>query len=172
MSEDLMVHVIITGSRQAGISSFISRTAEDYEAYDEEGVGIDIQPTQIELDDGTKCTIVFYEVAGTFPLNSLRKIFRKNLVGFAVMFDLSNTVSLELAETLFNQFSERLGDNMPKVKFLLGSHSDLEKEVDQKYIDSLLTIMGDNTYYYEFSAKTGENITETMKNIVEKIIKK
>lgn len=165
MTEDeLTAHIIITGSRQAGISSFISQKAEDFEPNDEVGMGIDIQTTNINVD-GKECNMHFYEIAGTFPLDSLRKIFRKKTVGLAVMFDLNNLVSLELAEVLFKQIQGKLQKNTPTKKFLLGSHSDLEREVDQKHIDAVITIMGEDTHYLEFSAKTGENLQASLEKI-------
>ncbi|MFX0103850.1 MAG: hypothetical protein ACFFCS_30085 [Candidatus Hodarchaeota archaeon] len=171
MTEDeLTGHIIITGSRQAGISSFVSQKAEDFEAYDEEGMGIDIQTTNVTLDDGKECHLHFYEIAGTFPLDSLRKIIRKKTVGLAIMFDLNNTVSLELAEVLFKQIQDKLHKNTPTNKFLLGSHSDLERKVEQKHVDAVLTIMGEDTHYLEFSAKTGDNLLESLEKIARVVL--
>jgi predicted GTPase len=49
--EDKSVHVIITGSRNAGISSFISQMENDREKVDEIGMGIDIQTTSVFFND-------------------------------------------------------------------------------------------------------------------------
>nr|MDO8110394.1 hypothetical protein [Candidatus Sigynarchaeota archaeon] len=163
------IHVIITGSRNAGISSFIAQKSEDFPANDEVGMGIDIQTTSVYIND-TEYSLLFYEIAGTFPLDSLKKIFQKKAVGLAVMFDISNPVSLEFAELIFNQIQEKLGSRMPKIKFLLGSHSDLPKGVSQEAIDAIMTILGGNTYYFEFSSKTGQNMVETMNQIAQKIL--
>jgi len=163
------IHVIIVGSRNAGISSFINQHAHDYEMTEEAGMGIDIQSTSVFVNDA-EYNIIFYEIAGTFPLDSLKKIFQKTYVAFAVMFDLSNSVSLEFAEMITNQVQEKLGMRMPRIKFLLGSHLDCERAVSQDLIDSLLSNMGGQSYYFEFSATTGENLLETMQQLAKKIL--
>ncbi|MBD3185283.1 hypothetical protein GF325_00530 [Candidatus Bathyarchaeota archaeon] len=166
--EDFIAHIIITGSRQAGISSFISQKAKDFEPHDEVGWGIDIQTTSVNLDDECGCTMHFYEIAGTFPLDSLRKILRKKNVGLAIMFDLSNKVSIELAELLYKRIEEKLNQkSMPSNKFLLGSHLDEDREVTREEIDALITIMGEDTHYLEFSSKTGENLEESLQSIAK-----
>ncbi|MHA1680408.1 MAG: hypothetical protein ACTSUE_05330 [Promethearchaeota archaeon] len=172
MSEkESIVHILISGSQDAGISSFIRKKAEDFEPLDEAGLGIDIQTTNITMEDGKECKMHFYEIAGTFPLESLGKILRKKHVGLAIVFDISNTVSLELGEVLFNRIQEKLGaKSMPKHKFLLGSHLDLEKSITQPRIDAVLTLMGEDTHYLEFSSKTGENVDESLRIIAKKIL--
>ena len=163
------IHVIIVGSRNAGISSFINQHAHDYEMTEEAGMGIDIQSTSVFANDA-EYNIIFYEIAGTFPLDSLKKILQKRYIAFAVMFDLSNSVSLEFAEMIFNQVQEKLGTKMPKIKFLLASHLDCERSVSQDLVDSLLNNMGGQSYYYEFSATTGENLAETMEQLAKKVL--
>ena len=163
------IHVLITGSQQAGISSFIYQKDLDHEPRDESGIGIDIQTTDVFLE-GKEYHLIFYEIAGPFPLDSLKKIFKKKYLGLVIVFDLSNTVSLELGEVLFNQIQEKLEDKMPKTKFLLGSHLDLEKDISDEAIEALLTIMGKNTYYMEFSAKTGENLLDALELVAKKIM--
>jgi signal recognition particle receptor subunit beta len=167
--EDKDIHIIITGSRNAGISSFINQKAGDYEAHDETGMGIDIQSAMVYVNKA-EYNILFYEIAGTFPLDSLKKIFTKKHVGLIIMFDLSNPVSLEFAELIFSQISEKIGTKMPKIKFLLGSHLDLPKAVPQEAIDSLISTMGGNTYYLEFSAKTGDRLAESIEQIAKRIL--
>ncbi len=167
--EDLNLHIIIMGSRQAGISSFINQKEGDYEPNDETGVGIDIQTTPVFVDN-KEYILTFYEIAGTFPLDSLRKIFLKKHVALAVMFDMSNNVSLELAELLFTQVQSRIQEKTPRVKFLLASHLDVEQKVPQEAVDALLEIMGPNTSYLEFSSKTGENVVESLETIAKKIL--
>ncbi|HME52428.1 MAG TPA: hypothetical protein VKM55_09445 [Candidatus Lokiarchaeia archaeon] len=163
------IHVIIVGSRNAGISSFINQHAHDYEMTEEAGMGIDIQSTSVFVNDA-EYNIIFYEIAGTFPLDSLKKIFQKKFVAFAVMFDLSNSVSLEFAEMITNQVQEKLGAKMPRIKFALASHLDCERAVSQDLIDSLLSNMGGQSYYYEFSSTTGENLSDTMEQLAKKIL--
>lgn len=176
MKDDTTLHVLITGSRQAGISSFIAQKRGDHEANDEMGIGIDIQSARV-FHDGTEYTVFFYEVSGTFPLDALRKILKKKRVGFAAVFDLSNPVSLEMAELLYSQIHAKLGDTMPRAKFLLGSHLDLETGMDDQAkaklsesIEALVTIMGNGTHYAEFSTETGENLESTMELLVRKIL--
>ncbi|MEX2684226.1 MAG: hypothetical protein Q6373_021830 [Candidatus Sigynarchaeota archaeon] len=165
------IHVIITGSRNAGISSFINQKAGDYETHEESGIGIDIQSTSVYVNK-EEYNIIFYEIASTFPLESLKKIFQKKNVGLAVMFDLSNPVSLEFAELIYNQIAEKIGTRMPKTKFLLGSHLDLPRAVPSESIDALMETMGGKTYYLEFSAKTGERLYESLEQIAIKILEK
>ncbi|MHA1791650.1 MAG: hypothetical protein ACTSVI_03330 [Promethearchaeota archaeon] len=169
--EEIDIHIVITGSRQTGISSFINKESNDFEPNDEIGLGVDIQSASVDLENGKIANMIFYEIAGTYPLDALRKIFKKKNVALAIMFDLSNMVSLELAEVLFNRIEEKLEAKlMPRIKFLLGSHLDLERAVESKQIDALLTVMGEKTYYYEFSAETGENLNSTLKEMAIKIL--
>ncbi len=169
--EDRDIHIIISGSRNAGISSFVSQKAGDYEASEESGMGIDIQSATVYVNKA-EYNILFYEIASTFPLDSLKKIFQKKNVGLAVMFDVSNPVSLEFAELIFNQIADKVGTKLPKIKFLLGSHLDLPKATPQESIDALLNSMGGNTYYLEFSAKTGERLAESLEQIAIRILEK
>jgi hypothetical protein len=168
--EDKDIHIIITGSRNAGISSFINQKTGDYEAHDESGMGIDIQSATVYVNKA-EYNLLFYEIASTFPLDSLKKIFQKKNVGIAVMFDVSNPVSLEFAELIYSQIAEKLGTKMPKIKFLLGSHLDLPK-MPQESIDALISTMGGNTYYMEFSAKTGERLAESLDQIAKRVLEK
>nr|MDO8088866.1 GTPase domain-containing protein [Candidatus Sigynarchaeum springense] len=163
------IHVIITGSRNAGISSFINQKAGDYEAHEESGMGIDIQSTSVYVNKD-EYNILFYEISSTFPLDSLKKIFQKKNVGLAVMFDVSNPVSLEFAELIYNQIAEKIGPRMPKTKFVLGSHLDLPKAVAPEAIDALMETMGGRTYYMEFSAKTGERLAESLEQMAMRIL--
>ncbi|MBN2151328.1 MAG: GTPase domain-containing protein [Candidatus Lokiarchaeota archaeon] len=165
------IHVIISGSRNAGISSFINQMAGDYEPHDESGMGIDIQSASVYVNK-EEYNILFYEIASTFPLDSLKKIFQKKNVGIAIMFDVSNAVSLEFAELIYNQIAEKLGTRLPRVKFLLGSHSDLPKAMPQEAIDALMAGMGGKTYYLEFSAKTGERLLESLERLAQRILEK
>jgi hypothetical protein len=169
--EDKDIHIIIAGSRNAGISSFINQKAGDYESHEEVGMGIDIQSASVYVNKA-EYNILFYEIASTFPLDSLKKIFQKKNVGIAVMFDVANPVSLEFAELIFNQIAEKVGTKMPKIKFLLGSHLDLPKSTPQEAIDALIDSMGGNTYYLEFSAKTGERLGESLEQIAMRILEK
>ena len=167
--EDKDIHIIITGSRNAGISSFINQKTGDYEAHEESGMGIDIQSTSVYVNKA-EYNILFYEIASTFPLDSLKKIFQKKNGGLAVMFDVANPVSLEFAELIFNQIAEKVATKLPKIKFLLGSHLDLPKATSQEAIDALINSMGGNTYYLEFSAKTGERLGESLELIAIRIL--
>ncbi len=169
--EDKDIHIIISGSRNAGISSFINQKTGDYEANDEHGMGIDIQSTAVYVNKA-EYNLLFYEIASTFPLDSLKKIFQKKNVAIALMFDVANPVSLEFAELIYNQIAEKVGTKMPKIKFLLGSHLDLPKAMPQEAIDALIAMMGGNTYYLEFSAKTGERLTESLETIAKRVLEK
>ncbi|NMC06839.1 MAG: GTPase domain-containing protein [Candidatus Lokiarchaeota archaeon] len=169
--EEKDIHIIITGSRNAGISSFINQKAGEYEAHDESGMGIDIQSAPVYVNNA-EYNILFYEIASTFPLDSLKKIFQKKHVGLAVMFDLANPVSLEFAELIYTQIAEKLGTKLPRIKFLLGSHLDLPKAMPQESIDALISTMGGNTYYLEFSAKTGERLSESLEQMAKRILGK
>ncbi len=165
------IHVIISGSRNAGISSFINQKAGDYEAHEDKGIGIDIQSTTVYVNK-EEYNILFYEIASTFPLDSLKRIFQKKNVGLAIMFDVSNPVSLEFAELIYNQIAEKVGTRMPRTKFLLGSHLDLPKAMPQEAIDALMETMGGKTYYLEFSARTGERLDESLQQVAERILEK
>ena len=168
---DERCRLLIIGDAFVGKTSFLSRYAKGIFnlAY--------LATTGLEFftkDDKINNKIVRIELwdsAGTEKFHSLTSGFFRNAQGIMVMFDVTNPISFEnirnWTESIKMHLSSEL-NNIPVI--IIGNKIDiLEREIKTTEAKKYCKELGFK--YFETSAKTGENVNDTIRYLVEEVLK-
>ena len=115
--------------------------------------------------------ILLWDSAGTEKFHSLTSGFFRNAQGIMVMFDVTNPISFEnirnWTESIKMHLSSEL-NNIPVI--IIGNKIDiLEREIKTTEAKKYCKELGFK--YFETSAKTGENVNDTIRYLVEEVLK-
>ncbi|MHA1337283.1 MAG: GTP-binding protein [Promethearchaeota archaeon] len=163
--------IILIGPASVGKTSILTRFIQGKfkETY-EYTMGVDYLSKEVEFTDPTSnrknmARLTIWDIGGQERFKFLRNTFYKGANGAIIVFDLTRADTFKEIPEWIYEMEELVGKKIPYI--LAGNKTDLLEEVgriiDEKEIKDF--IEKEKCLYIETSAKTGENIEKTFKEL-------
>ena len=166
------INLITLGDGQVGKTSLILRYTNDYFGNNYIAtIGFDYKFKNEKLKNGEEITVKIFDTAGQEKYRSLAANFLKKADGIILVYDITYKISFENLNKWLKDINEN-AKGLPIV--LIGNKTDLEenREVSKEEGNEFAKKINEEIEFYEASCKTGENIKEAIRFLVEKIYKK
>ena len=166
------INLITLGDGQVGKTSLILRYTNDYFGNNYIAtIGFDYKFKNEKLKNGEEITVKIFDTAGQEKYRSLAANFLKKADGIILVYDITYKKSFENLNKWLKDINEN-AKGLPIV--LIGNKTDLEenREVSKEEGNEFAKKISEEIEFYEASCKTGENIKEAIRFLVEKIYKK
>ena len=164
--------LLIIGDSKVGKTSFLSMyTKGTFNLNYLSTIGVDLFQKD-DIIDNEKINIELWDTAGSERFNSLTSGFFEKAEGIMVMFDVTCQTSFDNIRNWTESIKTHLSTDLDKnLVIIIGNKIDCEeREINtieaQKYCKEL------GFEYFETSAKTGQNVNDTIKYLVKEVIKK
>ncbi len=172
MNYDEKCQLLIIGDSTVGKTSILSRFANGtFNSNYLATVGLD-NFTKDEIIDNKTVRIKIWDTAGQERYKALTKGFFRNAQGIMIVYDVTNAETFENLTIWIKSINEHMGtdtENIPSI--VIGNKVDSE-EREVKFEEAELFAKKYNYPYFETSAKTGENIDQTIRFLVKEVINK
>ena len=172
MNYDEKCQLLIIGDSTVGKTSILGRYANGvFNAHYLATIGLD-NFTKDEVIDNKTIRIKIWDTAGQEKYQSLTKGFFRNAQGIMVVFDVTNSETYEDIKYWTQSIKTHMGSDIDKISvIIIGNKIDSnEREVKREDAEVYCQELG--YPYFETSAKTGENVDETIKYLVKEVLKK
>ena len=172
MSYDEKCQLLVIGDSMVGKTSLLFRfTNGTFDAHYLATVGLD-NFTKDEIIKNKKVRIKIWDTAGQEKFQSLTKGFFRNAQGIMIVFDVSNIETYDNIKYWAQSIKTHLGSEIEKIPvIIIGNKKDLkERKIIKNDAENYSTELG--YPYFETSAKTGENVDNTIKYLVLEVLKK
>ena len=166
------INLITLGDGQVGKTSLILRYTNDYFGNNYIAtIGFDYKFKNEKLKNGEEINVKIFDTAGQEKYWSLAANFLKKADGIILVYDITYKISFENLNKWLKDINEN-AKGLPIV--LIGNKTDLEenREVSKEEGNEFAKKINEEIEFYEASCKTGENIKEAIRFLVEKIYKK
>ena len=170
MNYDQKCQLLIIGDSTVGKTSILSRFANGiFNSNYLATVGLD-SFTKDEIIDDKTIRIKIWDTAGQERYKSLTKGFFRNAEGVMLVYDVTNSETYENLKFWLQSIKNNTSPDMGEIPIILiGNKIDCEdREVKVEEAENFWKEQG--YPYFETSAKTGENIDNTIKYLVKKVI--
>ncbi len=170
MNYDQKCQLLIIGDSTVGKTSILSRFANGiFNSNYLATVGLD-SFTKDEIIDDKTVRIKIWDTAGQERYKSLTKGFFRNAEGVMLVYDVTNSETYENLKFWLQSIKNNTSPDMGEIPIILiGNKIDCEdREVKVEEAENFWKEQG--YPYFETSAKTGENIDNTIKYLVKKVI--
>ena len=162
--------LITLGNSSVGKTSFIRRYVNDISDDNyQPTIGIDFFSKTIQLETGEELKLLFYDTAGQEKYKSISFNLIKNADGIFLMYDVSEQRSFNEINGWIESIKEAKGDNFPII--LIGNKCDLEQRVISKEEGEKFA-KEQGFSFMETSCKEGINVEESVKILIDDIMKR
>ena len=170
MSYNEKCQLLIIGDASVGKTSIFSRfTTGFFSAHYVATIGIDNYKKDITIDDKI-VRVQLWDTAGAEKYYSLTKGFFRNAQGIMVVFDVTNSETYDNVRHWTQSIKTHIGSDIERIPvIIIGNKIDLEEREIVKE-DAILYAKELGCLYFETSAKTGENINETILFLVKEVL--
>ena len=172
MSYGEKCQLLVIGDSMVGKTSLLYRfTNGSFDAHYLATVGLD-NFTKDEIINNKKVRIKIWDTAGQEKFQSLTKGFFRNAQGIMIVFDVSNIETYDNIKYWSQSIKTHMGSEIEKIPvIIIGNKMDLkERKINKNDAEAYCTELG--YPYFETSAKTGENVDNTIKYLVVQVLKK
>ena len=168
MSYDGKCQLLIIGDSTVGKTSILGRYANGiFNANYLATIGLD-NFTKDEIIDNKTIRIKIWDTAGQEKYQSLTKGFFRNAQGIMVVFDVTNSETYKDIKYWTQSIKAHMSSDIDEISvIIIGNKIDSnEREVKRGEAEIYCQELG--YPYFETSAKTGENVDETIKYLVKR----
>ena len=171
MNYDKKCQLLIIGDSTVGKTSILSRFANGtFNSNYLATVGLD-NFTKDETIDDKNVRIKIWDTAGQERYKALTKGFFRNAEGIMIVYDVTNQESFENLKNWIQSIKDNMGnDFLERIPVLIIGNKIDSDEREIKTEDAESFCKQQNYPYFETSAKTGENIDNTIRFLVKKVI--
>ena len=172
MSEEscLSINLIALGNTEVGKTAYLIRNTENKFRPSLSTVGIDMRNKKIELENGKKVNVRFYDTSGQERYHSLSANFIKKADGIILMYDITNRNSYDTISRWWDNILEHKERDFPVV--LVGNKCDLEDERKVTKEEGEDIAKKYNVKFYETSNKDGINVEESFRMLIKLALSK
>jgi Ras-related protein Rab-5C len=168
MSKQYQFKLVLLGESAVGKSSLVLRFVKDqFDDYRESTIGAAFLTQTVPLDDQSTVKFEIWDTAGQERYKSLAPMYYRNANCAVVVYDISQSSSLEKARTWIRELQRQADPSI--VIALCGNKTDLaarrqvSQEEAKKYAEEEGLMWG------ETSAKTGEGVSDIFTAIAKKL---
>ena len=164
------IHIVTLGESTVGKSAYISTYVEGNYKNTLPTIGFNINHKNIPLSNGENVKVIFEDTSGQERFHSLSLNFIRKANGAVLMYDITQKHTFDTVSNWCDQIWEYRQKDFPVI--LLGNKCDLEDErqVQREEGEQIANEKGIN--FLETSNKNGINIKESVKVLVDMILKK
>ena len=172
MNYDQTCQILILGDSSVGKTSLIKRYTngifkEEYLAT----VGLDFY-SKVEIIDNKTINVKLWDTAGQERFKSLTQSYFKNAEGVLLTYDITNIESFNNLKDWISSIKKNMeGKEIFIPLIILGNKIDMEdsREINKENAEKFAN---ENNYqYFETSAKTGEGVDNSIRELVKLILK-
>ena len=169
MSEEpLTINLITLGYTEVGKTAYLIRNTENKFGPSLSTVGIDLRLKKIELENGKKVNVKFYDTSGQERYRSLSANFIKRADGIILMYDITNRESFDTISKWWEDIRDYKERDFPVI--LVGNKCDLEDERKVKKEEGESMAKKYKVKFYEASNKDGTNVEESSRELINIIL--
>ena len=170
MSEEpcMSINIIALGNTEVGKTAYLIRNTENKFRPSLSTVGIDMRNKKIELENGKKVNVKFYDTSGQERYRSLAPNFIKKADGIILMYDITKRESFDTISSWWNDILEYKEKDFPLI--LVGNKCDLEEERKVQKEEGENIAKEYNVKFYETSNKDGINIEESSRELIRMVL--
>ena len=130
-------------------------------------IGIDFITKDIKLPNNTVVTAKIWDTAGQERFRTITHTFYKQAEGVLLVFDVTDRTTYENLHTWVNSIHEHADEKI--IKYLIANKIDLtdERKVTKEEGQKMATQY--SMKYFETSAKTNVNVTESVESLAKEI---
>ncbi|KAG8881149.1 GTP-binding protein of the rab/ypt [Tulasnella sp. 331] len=171
MSRQFQFKLVLLGESAVGKSSLVLRFVRDqFDDYRESTIGAAFLTQTVTVDEQTTVKFEIWDTAGQerYKARSLAPMYYRNANCAVVVYDITQTASLQKAKTWIRELQRQADPNI--LIYLCGNKLDLAanlrqvtQEEAQKYAEEEGLLWG------EASAKSGENVQNLFAEIAKKL---
>ena len=172
MNYDEKCQLLIIGDSTVGKTSILTRyTNGTFNANYLATVGLD-NFTKDEIINDKNIRIKIWDTAGQERYKSLTKGFFRNAQGIMVVYDVTNQETFESLQYWIQSIKTNIESEVDHIPIVIignkidSNEREVKPEEAEKYFKEL------NYPYFETSAKTGENIDNTIRTLVKQVLDK
>ena len=169
MSEEpISINILALGNSNVGKTSYLTRNTKNRFEMHLATIGYNMLPKKIELRDGKKVNIKFYDTSGQERYHSLAPNFIKSADGIILMYDITDRDSFDTISRWWNDILNNKEKDFPVI--LVGNKTDLEDErrVQREEGEDFAKEL--NIKFFEVSNKEGTNVKESSKELISMIL--
>jgi small GTP-binding protein len=166
--------ILVVGGINAGKTSFVRKYVDGYfSEFYKSTIGVDFASKNLILEEEKLTfTLQFHDISGQEHDSKVNHIFYKDAVVACIFFDMEQMSSFDVAQKWKKDIDSNVLTSMnePIPCLLLGSKADLFRGKLDKDMD---TYCNEQKYigFFQTSAKTGQNIEESMKFLVDYLVR-
>ena len=168
--EDYFLYkLLLLGDTSVGKTCFLMRYTDNlFREVHMATIGLDYKLKSVQLDNGKVINIQIWDTAGQDRFRSITKNYFRGAHGIILIYDITQRNTFENVIKWIEQIREEASDKVPII--LVGNKID---EVDKRAVN---TEEGEKMAqdfgipFFECSAKSGENIDATFKELVKKAV--
>jgi small GTP-binding protein len=156
--------VVLVGNSGVGKTALVERVSEDiFQSSHVPTVGAQFVSLELTIA-GQPCILELWDTAGQEVFRSLVGFYARDAKGAFVLFDVSSPASFED----LGKWVEFISENAPDAKIIIfGNKIDLADAREVSTAQGRTFAEKHSAVYYEGSAKTGENVSETFDRMTE-----
>ena len=172
MNYDNICQILIIGDSSVGKTSIITRYTNG--TFKEEylgTVGLDYY-TKEEIIDNKTIRVKLWDTAGQERFRSLTQNYFRNAEGVLLTFDLTSNESFDSLKEWINSIKKNMeSQNIYIPLVIIGNKLDMEELREIKKEDAEKFANENNYKYFETSAKTGEGIDNSIRELIILVLK-
>lgn len=174
-AEKEVLKIVVVGKYGAGKTAFIRQYVHHlYSEYYRSTIGVDFAHKEIQWSDDCVIGLQLWDVSGQAKFQEMTRMYYQSAVGALVVYDLTDKESLKYASFWKHDIDKKVvTDQMKPIPcLLLGNKSDITKERIHKS-NEIKHFCERNGFvgYFEVSAKTSENVENSVLFLVDYIKK-
>ena len=164
------IHIITLGESTVGKSAYINKYVDDKFKNTLPTIGFNTYRKNYSLPNGESIRIIFEDTSGQERYHSLSLNFIRKANGVVLMYDITQKHTFDTVSNWCNQIWEYQKKDFPII--LLGNKCDLENERQVQREEGEQIANEKGIKFLETSNKNGININESVKELVDMILKK
>ena len=169
MSREALYKILILGDSTVGKTCFLTRYAENtFQEQHMATLGIDYKLKNVQMDDGRTVKLQIWDTVGQDRFRSITKNYYKGANGIVVIYSVTDKQSCRNVKNWVNQIKAEVDEKVTII--LVGNKIDDEENREVTTDEGEEIANNLDLQFFECSAKTGENIDSTFKELVKKIV--
>ncbi len=172
MIADYTFKLIVIGPAAVGKTSLIRRFVENQFSFNYKStIGVDFLAKSIRLEDDKVVKLALWDIGGQARFKILRRNFFEGTHGAILVFDLSRANTFPKMKEWLIDMRSIIEHKIPFI--ILGNKSDLLSEVGEVIDreDPRRFAAKEESFYFETSAKTGENVEKAFNELTKLMLK-
>ncbi|TFG01113.1 MAG: GTP-binding protein [Promethearchaeota archaeon] len=165
-----VLKLVLLGEAAVGKTSLVYRFVQDTfrDSY-KSTLGVNLLKKDLRLDNWGEISAQIWDLGGQESFRSLRKLYLEGANGALVIYDVTNRKTFEKLDDWLKSFTEARGE---QPLLLIGNKADLKGKIEIEEKEGKDYAEKNNMAFLLTSAKTGMNVEDAFKDLIENILKK